>query len=124
MFAHDAIPRILSTLLLRLRLAVLSPRKPLSRRTMSASAATAAPAANTVKRDALILIEESARARWANEKLFETDSPYTGKDNVAVPEADFSQHAEELRKSHPKWFGTFPYPVSCAVARTPSWSTG
>lgn len=85
---------------------------------MSASAATAAPAANTSKRDALIAIEESARARWAQEKLFETDSPYTGAEQVAVPGGDFSQRAAELRKTHPKWFGTFPYPVSAPACRS------
>lgn len=75
--------------------------------------ATAPPAANTSKRDALIELEASAQRRWEAEKLFETDSPYTDSENPQqIPTEEFSKAAEKLRESQPKWFGTFPYPVS------------
>ena len=70
----------------------------------------APPAQNTAKRDLLIALEQKAQQRWLDDKLFEQNSPYaTGE--AEVPTADFAQHAEELRKTHPKVLATMPYPV-------------
>lgn len=74
----------------------------------------APPAQNTAKRDLLIALEQKAQQRWLDDKLFEQNSPYaTGE--AEVPTADFAQHAEELRKTHPKVLATMPYPV-CSPA--------
>lgn len=73
----------------------------------------AAPAANTSKRDYLIELEGAAQKRWAAEKLFQTDSPYSDG-SEPTPKEDFYANAAALREKRPKWFGTFPYPVSRA----------
>ena len=70
-----------------------------------------APAANTSKRDFLIELEGAAQKRWKAEKVFETNSPYTDG-TEPVPTEDFTAAAAVVRQTHPKWFGTFPYPVS------------
>lgn len=78
----------------------------------AAPASTVAPpAANTSKRDYLIELEHAAQKRWAEEKMFETDSPYSDG-TLAVPEQDFAAAAAKAREERPKWMGTFPYPVS------------
>ncbi|GJN92309.1 hypothetical protein Rhopal_005339-T1 [Rhodotorula paludigena] len=70
---------------------------------------TAPPAQNTAKRDFLIALEHKAQQRWLDDKLFEQNSPYaTGE--AQVPDADFAQHADELRKKYPKVLATMPYP--------------
>lgn len=71
----------------------------------------APPAANTSKRDYLIELENAAQKRWAEEKMFETDSPYSDG-TLEVPEQDFAKAAAKAREERPKWMGTFPYPVS------------
>lgn len=71
----------------------------------------APPAQNTSKRDFLISLEQQAQRRWAQDRLFEQDSPYaTGE--AEVPTAEFAKHAEELREKYPKVLATMPYPVS------------
>ncbi|KAG8898852.1 cytosolic leucyl tRNA synthetase, partial [Tulasnella sp. 408] len=47
----------------------------------------------TDKRDFLVGLEKKYQQRWRDEHLFEIDAP---------PPSE--------RESHPKWFGTFPYP--------------
>lgn len=76
-----------------------------------ASSTLAAPAANTSKRDYLIELEGAAQKRWADEKCFETDSPYADG-SEQVPTDEFYADAAKVREQRPKWFGTFPYPVS------------
>lgn len=79
---------------------------------MSSSLAPAAQ--NTQKRDFLIKIEQNAQLRWQNEKLFESNSPYsTGE--IKIPIKDFELNAELVRQHTPKFFGTFPYPVSLII---------
>lgn len=75
-------------------------------------------AANTLKRDFLQTIERRSQLKWENDKLFQTDSPYTQQTNpTKVPTADFAAEAETLRKNgQDKWFGTFPYPVSSSCS--------
>ena len=97
-----------------LRLSLLL-RPTLARRFSMAPAAPSstlqAPAANTSKRDFLIELEGAAQKRWKAEKVFETNSPYTDG-TEPVPTEDFTAAAAVVRQTHPKWFGTFPYPVS------------
>ncbi|KAK4700721.1 leucyl-tRNA synthetase, partial [Phenoliferia sp. Uapishka_3] len=73
------------------------------------SSTLAAPAANTSKRDFLIQLESAAQKRWEEEKLFQTDSPYSTGDEP-VPTDEFYADAAKVREQRPKWFGTFPYP--------------
>ena len=83
---------------------------------MAASTPLAAPAANTSKRDYLIELEAKAQKSWAAANLFETDSPYTDGTEVVLTE-NFSDNAERVRAERPKWFGTFPYPVSTSSVK-------
>ncbi|KAK4046224.1 cytosolic leucyl tRNA synthetase [Microbotryomycetes sp. JL201] len=69
----------------------------------------APPAANTSKRDRLIELERNAQRRWAADKAFETNSPYTDG-TLPVPTDNFTQEAAKARQDRPKWMGTFPYP--------------
>ena len=83
-----------------------------STKAKAAPASTVAPpAANTSKRDYLIDLEHAAQKRWAEEKMFETDSPYSDG-TLEIPEQDFAKAAAKAREERPKWMGTFPYPVS------------
>ncbi|KAH9442430.1 hypothetical protein Pst134EB_028682 [Puccinia striiformis f. sp. tritici] len=59
---------------------------------------------NFTKRDDLIRYEKEAQEKWAQLKIFQTDSPYTENPELR----DLS--GEELREKYPKFFGTFPYP--------------
>lgn len=80
----------------------------------------APPAANTSKRDYLIALEGAAQKKWAEAKLFETDSPYaTGEEAVPTTAGvkDFITSAALVKETRPKWFGTFPYPVRCFFPR-------
>jgi len=71
---------------------------------------TAPPAQNTAKRDFLIQLEQQAQKRWADEKLFEQNSPYqTGE--AEIPVEEFAKHAQEIREKYPKVLATMPYPV-------------
>lgn len=71
---------------------------------------TAPPAQNTAKRDFLIQLEQDAQKRWADEKLFEQNSPYsTGE--AEIPTEEFAKHAAEMREKYPKVLATMPYPV-------------
>jgi leucyl-tRNA synthetase len=74
----------------------------------------APPAANTSKRDFLINLESKAQKRWSKAKFFQTDSPYTSGEELVPTGAgnQFIIDAERVRAERPKWFGTFPYPVS------------
>lgn len=76
-----------------------------------AASTVAPPAANTSKRDFLIDLENAAQKRWAEEKMFETDSPYSDG-TLPIPGEDFTAAAARAREERPKWMGTFPYPVS------------
>jgi leucyl-tRNA synthetase len=76
-----------------------------------AASTVAPPAANTSKRDFLIDLENAAQKRWAEEKMFETDSPYSDG-TLPTPGEDFTAAAARAREERPKWMGTFPYPVS------------
>ncbi|GAA6001176.1 hypothetical protein JCM5350_006784, partial [Sporobolomyces pararoseus] len=70
---------------------------------------TAPPAQNTAKRDFLIQLEQQAQKRWADEKLFEQNSPYsTGE--AEIPTEEFAKNAQELREKYPKVLATMPYP--------------
>ncbi|GAA5852819.1 hypothetical protein JCM5353_007630 [Sporobolomyces roseus] len=70
---------------------------------------TAPPAQNTAKRDFLIQLEQQAQKRWADEKLFEQNSPYsTGE--AEIPTEEFAKHASEMREKYPKVLATMPYP--------------
>ncbi|BGP10322.1 cytosolic leucyl tRNA synthetase [Rhodotorula toruloides] len=69
----------------------------------------APPAQNTSKRDFLIALEQQAQKRWAQDRLFEQDSPYaTGE--ADIPSDEFAKHAAELREKYPKVLATMPYP--------------
>lgn len=110
-------PTTASPLLRPLAAAALRRPFPAAAATMStaapASSKTAPPAQNTAKRDFLIALEHKAQQRWLDDKLFEQNSPYaTGE--AQVPDADFAQHADELRKKYPKVLATMPYPVRLA----------
>ncbi|GAA5885136.1 hypothetical protein JCM16303_005871 [Sporobolomyces ruberrimus] len=70
---------------------------------------TAPPAQNTAKRDFLIQLEQQAQKRWADEKLFEQNSPYSTGD-AEVPTEEFAKHAQEMREKYPKVLATMPYP--------------
>lgn len=59
----------------------------------------------------MIELEHAAQKRWSEEKMFETDSPYSDG-TLAVPSEDFAAAAAKAREERPKWMGTFPYPVS------------
>lgn len=78
---------------------------------MSTASPLSAPAANTSKRDFLISLETKAQLKWSNEKLFETNSPYLEGTEI-IPTENFGKDAARVRGEKPKWFGTFPYPVS------------
>lgn len=86
---------------------------------MATSNPLAAPAANTSKRDFLIALETTAQQKWAQGKLFETNSPYTDGSEV-VPSENFSEDAARVRAERPKWFGTFPYPVRSSSSLAPA----
>lgn len=76
----------------------------------------APPAQNTSKRDFLIALEQQAQKRWAQDRLFEQDSPYaTGE--ADIPSDEFAKHAAELREKYPKVLATMPYPVSLRGVR-------
>ncbi|KAI5481583.1 leucine-trna ligase [Pseudohyphozyma bogoriensis] len=79
----------------------------------SSSSATAAPAANTTKRDFLIALETAAQKKWADAKVFEANSPFL-KGEIAIPTgsepSEFVGLGDKIRETRPKWFGNFPYP--------------
>jgi leucyl-tRNA synthetase len=64
----------------------------------------------TDKRDYLIDLEKSARSAWESSKTFEANPPPlpSGVESYA----DFfagKYSIDDVKKEHPKWFGTFPY---------------
>ncbi len=58
----------------------------------------------TKNRDTLIAIEKKYQAKWKADRIFEVDAPT----DAEVPYD--SSTPDELRKKHPKYFGTFAYP--------------
>ncbi|KAI9741373.1 MAG: 2-isopropylmalate synthase [Cirrosporium novae-zelandiae] len=59
---------------------------------------------NTEKRDALIKIEKKYQAKWREDRIFEVDAPSSSE----IPYD--TMPAAEIRKKHPKFFGTMAYP--------------
>ncbi|KAH9813625.1 hypothetical protein DFH28DRAFT_1029218 [Melampsora americana] len=59
---------------------------------------------NFTKRDDLIKFEKNAQLKWAQMKVFETDSPHVNDSTLTDLTPD------QLREKYPKFFGTFPYP--------------
>ncbi|KAI4128845.1 MAG: hypothetical protein LQ347_004018 [Umbilicaria vellea] len=59
---------------------------------------------NTEKRDTLITIEKKYQEKWQKSGVFHADAPSTSE----VPFGSIAP--AELRKKHPKYFGTFAYP--------------
>ncbi|KAL3426611.1 leucyl-tRNA synthetase [Phlyctema vagabunda] len=58
----------------------------------------------TEKRDTLIAIEKKYQAQWQKDGVFQPDAPTT----TEIPLHSIS--AAEVRKQHPKFFGTMAYP--------------
>ncbi|KAJ6524470.1 hypothetical protein B0H19DRAFT_1276440 [Mycena capillaripes] len=56
----------------------------------------------TVKHDHLIALEKKYQVFWAQEKVFEVNTPDpTDVTGLSPP---------QMHEKHPKWFGMFPYP--------------
>src|SRR4051812_27016161 len=65
---------------------------------------TATDNPQTEKRDTLIAIEKKYQAKWQKDGVFQPNAPSTSE----VPLNSISP--AELRKQHPKFFGTMAYP--------------
>jgi leucyl-tRNA synthetase len=58
----------------------------------------------TEKRDTLIAIEKKYQSKWQEDGVFQSNAPTT----TEIPLHSIS--AAEVRKQHPKFFGTMAYP--------------